>query len=466
MGIGSRTGLGSLARRVAAIAMALAGATIASAQIDSERLLRLAVDRVKSNTLALKRLTCEERTSRLFYLGSSKDTGRSPGNADSDSALPALLQPSFAGRNLFWSDRVRVELSLFNGKDLFSWPGGGKFDADLDSLITNGATLSGVLGPFDVSVLMNDADPSSFRYQGTATAFGGALAEYAYQVPAEESHLLYPDPDGKRVAVSYRGFFLIDPSTGDLRRLCVELEQFPRGTQISRGAVATDYGPREIADTAAFVPIHSVMRLLFKEGQLSTNEMRYVDCRQFQAESTLHFNSVPEAASSAAGKSISEQLPAIPKNRLLKLALDTPIDSTTASTGDAIQAHVTKPLKGKNGRVLVPAGAVVHGRILRLIQYASPYDSVEMVLRFDSVEIGGQTADIRLSPPETKTEHEEALNPAVVMNKERLPVYVVQDASQLATAQDDRKNGTGTFEFSHTDHLHLPRGYITEWTVN
>lgn len=442
--------------------------TFASAQLDPDQLLKLAVDRIRNNTHALRRLTCEERTSRSFYLASSKGAGQvaappASAAAGADLPLPVLLTPSFQPRNLFWSDRLRVELSLFDGKDVFSWPGGGKFDAELDSLVTNGATLSGVLGPFDVSVLMNDADPGSFHYERTITSSGETLAEYAYHVPVERSHLLLPDLTGNRGAVSYKGFFLVDASSGDLRRLCVELDRFPRNTQISLGAVATDYRPHSIAEALAFVPAASTMRLLFKEGELEVNEMRYVDCHQFQAESTLRFNEVTEPGTSASAKSISEQLPPIPRIRTLKLALDTPIDSKAASTGDSVQAHVTKSLKGKDGRVVVPAGAIVRGRILRLIQYAPPYDSVELVLRFDAIEIGGQTAAVRLFPPGTDSHQ---MLPSPQVGNQRLPIFVMQDKSQLSTAQDDRKNGTGTFQFNHTDHLRLPRGYITEWTIN
>src|ERR1700685_1852650 len=252
--------------RVAAV-IALVGETaIIKGQVDPTQLLQVAIDRVKNNTHALRRLTCEERTSRRFYLGSSRSMDAAMPQGPSEKGvinppLPALLMPSFQGRNLYWSDRVRVELSLFDGKDVFSWPGGGKFDSALDSLVTNGATLSGVLGPFDVSVLLNDADPSLFRYERTVTGFGTTLAEYAYKVPAEKSHLLFPDLAGNRTAVAYEEFFLMDVSSGDLRRLCVELKQFPRNTQISLGAVATDYGSHKIADSIAFIPITSCMRV-------------------------------------------------------------------------------------------------------------------------------------------------------------------------------------------------------------
>jgi len=447
---------------------ALACKAMAAAQIDQEQLLEMAIDRVKTNTHALSRLTCEEHTSRWFYVGSSKGANAQRQTASqkttSDAFLPALLTSIFQGRDLLWSDRLRVELSLFDGKDMFSWPGGNTFDSDIDNLISNGATLSGILGPFDVSVLLNDADPSSFRYQDTVTAFGKTLVRYAYKVPVQKSHLIISDLAEKRVPVPYEGFFLVDASTGDLRRLCVELNDFPQNTNLSLGAVATDYGAHTIGDTVAFVPVSSTMRLLFKQGALAVNAMQYVDCHQFQAESTLHFNGVPEA-SGGTQKSISERLPTIPKNRVVKLALSTAIDSHTASTGDLVQAHVVKSLKGKDGEILIPAGALVRGRILRLVQYAPPYNSVQLILKFDQIALNGSIAGVRLSPREAVPQ-DGAQNLYYTVNRVRRPVPISQGKTNASNSQDDRKNGTGTFEFDNTDHLHLPVGYVTEWIVN
>jgi hypothetical protein len=449
-----------------AILVAIACEAAICTQSDPNQLLQLAIDRVKSNTRALSRLTCEEHTSRRFYLTSAKDVRRKGQAVDRDQAglpLPALLTAAFEGRDLLWSDRLRVELSLFNGKDIFTWPGGGAFDSDLDSLINNGPTLSGVLGPFDISVLLNDAEPRLFRYERTVTALGTTFAEYKYKVPVEKSHLQVPDASGARAPISYEGFFLVDTATGDLRRLCVELNSFPHNAQLSQGAVVTDYDSHNIANTVAFVPISSTMRLSFKQGALAVNDMRYTDCHEFQAESTVTYNNATEDKSSDTQASISEKLPPIARNRLLKLALNTPIDSDTAATGDLVQAHVMKPLKGKDGRILIPAGAIVRGRIVRLVEYAAPYNSIELVMKFNELELGRSLVPIRLLQKATESQ-EGPQGPHFAVGRGR-PVMPAGQAP-APTAQDDRKHGTGTFEFDHTNHVHLSAGYQTEWLVD
>src|SRR5579875_1704095 len=53
------------------------GANDNPSEVDPEQLLKLAVIRVKENTLALNRLTCEERTFRFYYVASSSKVARS-----------------------------------------------------------------------------------------------------------------------------------------------------------------------------------------------------------------------------------------------------------------------------------------------------------------------------------------------------------------------------------------------------
>ncbi len=193
---------------------------------------------------------------------------------------------------------------------------------------------------------MNDTDPAIFRYKQTFAGFGATVAEYSYKVSREKSHLIVPTAAVGHTAIPYVGFFLLDVSTGDLRRLCVELSEFPVNAEIAQGAISTGYGLRPIAQTSAFVPVTSTMRLLFHNGELAVNNTQYSNCHEFQAESTLSFNRVPDLNKIAKAESVLQELPPVPKNRLLKIALNTPIDSDTPITGDPILAHLTKSQKG------------------------------------------------------------------------------------------------------------------------
>lgn len=412
----------------------------AMAQVDATQLLQLGADRVKSNAAALRRLTCEEQTSRELYLP-PKDVGSAGGskgvtNSSTVLPLPALMSASLQERKLLWTDRLRVELSLFEGKDMFSWPDGGTFNSgSLDSLVRFGATLSGVLGAFDLSVLMDDVNPNVFRYKQTFQSRGATVAEYTYSVSPEKSHLMIPGATGQITSIPYDGFFLLDASSGDLRRLAIELRDFPAGADLAQGAISTDYAQRLINDTPSFVPVSSTMRLLFRNGELAANSMQYSNCHEFRAESTLRFNSVPESSGAEKAQAILQSLPpGVGKDRLVKLALNAPIDSDTAMTGDPIQAHVTKAVKGKSGRVVIPVGTIAQGRILRLVKYSYPFDVVELIVSFDALKIGGDTVTVHLSPPENhESESGTPQSPQMIQNS-RVP-FGRQTASPAFTVR-------------------------------
>lgn len=456
---------------IAALMLAI-GTIRASELSDPNQLLELGAQRVRDNTAALKRLTCEEHTAREFYLPfkeSDRGIARKPA-VQGDLPLPALLNAPLQGRKMLWSDHLHVELSLFGGRDMFSWPGGGSFDsASLSALVNFGATLSGVLGAFDVNVLLDEKDRKLSRFQRSFADFGTTVAEYSYSVPAERSDLIVPGSNDSHAGIPYEGLFFLDTATGDLRRLAVQISKFPASARIAQGAISTDYGPRVIAEASAFVPVMSTMRLLFDNGQLAINVMQYSNCHEFQAESTLHFTDLSDGSEHHENQSLSQELPPLPKSRLLKLALDTPIDSANTAAGDLIHAHVTKALRGKDGRVVLPEGTVAEGRVLRLVTYAYPYDAVELIVKFSALKVGVETMTVRLSPPEGEKPAAENLNEIYRVGREQqrvTPIYVPEDKDRLAAAEADRKNGTGTFEFNHTNHIHLSAGYVTEWVVN
>ena len=72
------------------------------------------------------------------------------------------------------------------------------------------------------------------------------------------------------------------------------------------------------------------------------------------------------------------------------LALQDPIDSDTAATGDSVSARVVKPVRrAGSGPDLIPAGAIVHGRIRRMEHHLSPEPYFLIAIAFNRMEIEG-----------------------------------------------------------------------------
>lgn len=89
-------------------------------------------------------------------------------------------------------------------------------------------------------------------------------------------------------------------------------------------------------------------------------------------------------------------VPAVPLPRGLELtlALTTPIDSGTAAAGDLISAKIVHAVHAAGSKeILIPAGAVAHGRILQMRhQYKTA--SFELLIRFDSLERNGSATPL------------------------------------------------------------------------
>lgn len=155
----------------------------------------------------------------------------------------------------------------------------------------------------------------------------------------------------------------------------------------------------------------------------------------------------------AAGSNITGE---IDPERLLKLAVQRVKENTLALSRD--------------GRVVVPAGAMLHGRVLRIVRYAPPYNTFELVLKLDRLTVGEHELPIHLSPPQPDPESPVQGTGMVTASRHvtgvRPPLQMIQGNNQLTDAEDDRRNGTGTFEFPYTNHLHLAVGYKTDWVVN
>ena len=114
-------------------------------------------------------------------------------------------------------------------------------------------------------------------------------------------------------------------------------------------------------------------------------------------ESVLRFDhseSSPGPAplgSATPAANVSPISPVIPLGLPFDCRIVTPIDSETAAVGDPIEALLRSPLTDANGKVLVPAGSRIHGRLTRFVDH--PGHSVQSA--FD--EIGVQLRSLELN---------------------------------------------------------------------
>lgn len=366
----------------------------ARGEADPNALLTRAIETIRRNASNLPRFTCGLTLNRSMYIAPQ-------------SGVPYMRPPENAleagsGRRLAWTDHLHLEIAVSEGREMFSWPGAASFESgSLEDMAPGGATGSGEFGPFQIGVFLADADPLSFRYAGTTSLSGYRVAEYHYRVPVETSHYLIRtelgfDPTG------YEGSFWIDLQSSDLRRLSVEVNHPPDGSHVTGARVLIDYQRQQIGSANALLPTSSALRMALESGGLAVNRNEYGNCRQFEAESTVSFESTPSA--SAVGEPDREpSLAELPAGLIFDTALTTPIDTRTTFTGDAIEAKVIRQIK-EGTRLVIPAGARMRGRVLRLEQHLYPEPCVVLGIRFDRLELNGVWVPVRLVRHRAKEE--------------------------------------------------------------
>src|SRR5258708_17231716 len=79
-------------------------------------------------------------------------------------------------------DTVRLEVALVNGKELFSWPGAGKFeDKEIGELVSGGAIGNGTFALHAKSIFQSRA--ARITYVGEVTKNKQLLLQWDYEVP-------------------------------------------------------------------------------------------------------------------------------------------------------------------------------------------------------------------------------------------------------------------------------------------
>ena len=87
------------------------------------------------------------------------------------------------------------------------------------------------------------------------------------------------------------------------------------------------------------------------------------------------------------------------------VAANDTISSRTAKPGEAFSAHVIEDVKNAAGQVVIPAGAVMNGKITEVKPAPNPRTPGTLTLSVTSVTVGGKTYPIEASVDSLETIH-------------------------------------------------------------
>jgi hypothetical protein len=403
------------------------------------------LDRARANlqamTQRLSNYACIETVERNYY-----EAPPQPLRAQSCSTIEAAHGLRSGPLRLASTDRLRLEVTVSEGHEIHAWPGASRFDTrDVDEIIHQGPLGTGSFGTHLIGVFDNPA--VDFQYVGEKSDGSRTVLEYRYHVSMDASR--YRVKTGARwQKVPYDGTFWLDPESLDLRRFTVEAEELPPATSMCRLESALDYQRVHIGDGDVMLPRQGRLTIVMDDARETSNTTTFGACREYQTESTLNFD-VDSDVNSAAAKPMVRAPVALPIGLPVVLALNAPIDTATAAAGDPVSAKVMQPVRRPGAsEVLIPAGAIVQGRLTRLERHILPQPYFLIAMSFNRLVRGDVS-----SPFAAKYDSNAAV------------------ARELGAELRSRARGlefwdVGTFLFPSSKPTYvLPAGYQSKWVT-
>jgi hypothetical protein len=262
-------------------------------------------------------------------------------------------------------DTVRLEVSSVAGKELFAWPGARHFDdRDAKSLVTGGTIGTGMFASFARRLFVTGKGTP--QYGSDEKLDGRAAVRYDFDLTKLESGFDITVGAVSEI-VAAKGSFWFDPTSLDLIRLDVYGAAMPYSLGLEEAVFRTFYARAHIGETDALLPKRSELTMTHFSGEANRNAIEFSRCREYQSESTISFDA-PAPPPEVAKPPVREV--DLPAGLLMRVELDTAIDSKTASVGDTLHARLAEEVRFKD--IVVPRGATITGHIRKLERGISP----------------------------------------------------------------------------------------------
>ena len=353
------------------------------AQEDPMDLLRRVQARVADSADRMPRYMCTQTVDRAIYERDVHDRGRA-------------CDEGFQRRvHLTSSDRLRLDVGITTTAEIYAWVGESRFnDRDLLDMVHEGAISTGSFGAYLNAIFRTD--DASFTYNGETTQDGRALSEFGYRVPYEKSHYRYGLLQHSAIT-GYDGTFLVDTNTADLVRLVVRTSRLPSETGACYASTTLDYGRVRLRGADFLLPSASTLRIFHIDGGEAENRTVFSSCHEFLGESSIKFDSPSDILGTEPHHGPGAQAFSIPAGLPFRVVLTQGIDTASAAAGDPIKAKLITPLQG-GSKVLVPMGAAIAGRIVRIRRFYGHDPALYLDIRLETVEVGGVSLRLTATP--------------------------------------------------------------------
>ncbi len=305
-----------------------------------QELLDRVSQRVHANARNMPRYTCEEAIERFWYQGNALER----------------------------SDRIRLDVAVGSGGEMFAWHGDRSFKSGhIDDLVQSGPISSGTFASFVKNIFAPKTANMNFRGDG----------KFTYSMPLERSTFLVSAGAAKAIS-AYEGYFTADPSTGRLKTVEVTATKLPHPSM--RGlSIRIDYASAKLGDADVELPTTVEMTVTDSTGGYTRNVTQYRNCRQFIIESTIHFDDDP--VTQTTDQKTEEGPFSLDPGKSLTIRIASDVHPESAAAGDRIEGILTSNLPGAAQKGPAHKGATLTGHLIRVesVRQTRPYYNVDLV---------------------------------------------------------------------------------------
>lgn len=366
-------------------------------------------------------------------------------------------------------DTVQLEVLTDGRKELYASPGDRQFSENPPIAWAGSGVLgNGFFGLYLATVFRS---PNiSYAWRGYEQVAGRRLARWDYRLPLMWSGQTFVLQDGSG-RVSLQGSFLADPESADVARLDVAAGDFPPTLPLSEARWSIEYAPSAVAgDVVLLLPQTADFRMVELSGAASHNAFAFTQCHVFGAQSTLSFNAPDAPAEPArfAASDVDDTLRPLPKGLAVRVKLRTRIRDGMA-VGALVAGEVSKNVT-LGGKVVLPAGSPVRGRIRRLERYTAdpnggPQPYFVVAIEYTEVAVEGirYRFDASLSRIGTAAGVEETLSVPAGVDR-GIGSQNLGGIAGRETIHFSNLPGVATFFYTGA-RLNLAEGFETEWVT-
>ncbi len=231
-------------------------------------------------------------------------------------------------------DTLRLEVALVNGRELFAWPGAGRFDDREIGQFVGGTIGNGNFALHARSVFFGHVP--RYEYAGEVTVDDKRAHRYNFFIPRFQSGFTLRVEKLQGVA-GYHGYFEVEAQSFDLLTLAIETDDIPEHLPIAGAKDTMRYARALIGEKEFLLPKSSELILTDMEGNENRNRVTFTGCRQYTGESVITFADPPPTSETPPPPPTPVVPVTLPEGLYLTVVNDTPVRFDTAAIGDPVK---------------------------------------------------------------------------------------------------------------------------------